>query len=140
MKTIINFVLLTTLLGAKGLDNTGTIKGMVQNADNGDLLPMSLVFIHSSDSALPPRSFFTRTGSFAIVGVPSGMYRAFVYHQGFQSFVAQKVYVKPDTVTQLEFLLRPVKTRADSTDVVRPGSPGIDYKMKFFKPDIKKFK
>jgi hypothetical protein len=140
MKSIVTIVVLTTLVWGLEFQSAGTIRGTVRGSGNQELLPMSLIFLYSSDNSVPARSFHTRTGNFTMVGVPSGIYQAFVSHEGYRSILTQEVYVKADTVTDLTFLLRPIRTRSDSTDVVQPGQPGVDYRMKYFKPDIKKFR
>jgi hypothetical protein len=74
-----------------------------------------------------------------MVGIPSGEYHAFVSHDGFASFRIQ-VHVKPDTVTFLDLWLHRILSRTDSTDVVRLGKSGVDYKMKYFRPDVDSYR
>jgi hypothetical protein len=139
MKALIWVVMVTAFAGTSEPGNTGTIRGAVKNADTGELLPMSRVFLYPSNRSVPPRIFRTRSGTFVMVGVPQGHYNAFGENEGFRSFVAQGVYVKADSIVELDLRLK-VTTGNDSAGVVRPGKPGVDYKMKYFTPDIGKFR
>lgn len=139
MKSIIGVVLVISLCWVTASYSTGSIRGTIRSADAGDLLPLSLVFVYSSDTNAPARMYHTETGYFTIAEVPPGMYQALAWHQGFESVLVQ-VDVRGDTAVVLDFLLRPVQSRPDSTDVVRPGKPGVDYKMKFYKPKMEGLK
>ena len=135
-------VLLLTMLFAATSDKNmnGTVRGSVKDAATGELLPMSLVYFYPIHSGGMPRFIQTSTGNFTIVEIPPGPYSFFVRREDYRPLVAQQVEVKAGTVTELNFVLRREKTRTDSTDVVYPGKPGIDYKMRYFKPDVKKYR
>jgi hypothetical protein len=135
MKSTIGAILAMTICWATASYSTGSIRGSIKSADSGEPLPMSLIFVYSADTKAPARMFHSETGTFTIVEVPPGVYQAIAWHHGFESVLVQ-VEVKGDSAVVLDFLMRPVRSRPDSTDVVRPGKPDVDYKMKFYKPKM----
>ena len=134
-------LLLTMLFVATPDTNiNGAVRGSVKDAATGELLPMSLVYFYPTDTGGKPRSIQTSTGNFTIVEIPPGLYSFFVRRRDYRPLVAQKIEVKAGTITELNFVLQREKTRTDSTDVVYPGKPGVDYKMRYFKPETKKYR
>jgi hypothetical protein len=63
-----------------------------------------------------------------------------VSREGYRSIVARELKVSPETIAEISFMLHPLGSRSDSTDVVQSGQPGVDYKMQYLKPDVQKYK
>lgn len=139
-KVILSCLLLTLLLGSSGKHDTGHIRGSVQNSDTRELLPMSSIGFISIGDSVPYRQILSRSGKFMMMGIPKGLYRARVSRAGFIPFLTPQFEVKADSVVGLTFVLRPISERYDTTDAIRIGKPGVDYKMNYFRPEAGKYK
>jgi hypothetical protein len=113
------------------LPDLGWVKGTVRSAAGGQLLPLSEIFVYPADPAVNMRFIRSSSGEFTIVEIPPGIYSFLVSLTGHRATVARQVEVGAGKLTQLDFVLQPITTRNDSTDVVRPGKPGVDYKMRY---------
>ena len=140
MAKLIALLLTMLFLATPDTNMKGTVRGSVKDAATGELLPMCLVYFYPMDSGGKPRLIQTSTGNFAIVEIPPGPYSFFVRRNDYRPLLAQQIEVKAGTVTELNFVLHREKTRTDSTDVVYPGKPDVDYKMRYFKPEAKKYR
>jgi hypothetical protein len=132
--------LIVLLLGASGQERGMIIRGKVQDAQTGQLLSKSHIYLYSSQSSIPPREVVTESGKFTVIGVPMGIYHVFVSREGYRSIVARELKVSPETIAEISFVLHPLGSRSDSTDVVQSGQPGVDYKMQYLKPEVEKYK
>jgi hypothetical protein len=140
MAKLIAFLLTMLFVATPDTNMNGTVRGSVKDAATGELLPMSLVYFYPMGTGGKPRFIQTSSGNFTIVEIPPGPYLFFVRRVDYRPLVAQQIEVKAGTVTELNFVLQHEKTRADSTDVVYPGEPGVDYKMRYLKPHAKKYR
>ena len=138
MKAILSFAALAMLVVNSDIPNTGTLTGTVTNAESGELLPMSRVSLYPPGSGKPSKQILAHKGSFAQHGIPAGCYSASVVYEGFGSIIARDVMIKPDTVTDLNFLLKSFRVWGDSSDLVRPGKAGEDYTIHYLKPGTSK--
>jgi hypothetical protein len=141
--TMPHFIILAIgfLLTSSPTDSsTGILHGSVKDGTSGELLPSSWVTFFLSNEISAPRDIQTRTGNFTIVDVPPGEYTCFVHAYGHHMLVAKNIRVNAGKVTEVDLRLREFTTRADSTDVVRPGTPGVDYRIRIYTPNDKEYR
>ncbi len=137
MKTLFAFLLLTLLIVTSGVPETGTLTGTVTNAESKQLLPMTKVLLYRSGKGEPVKKILAQTGTFTEHKIPSGHYSVAAVHEGFGSIIARDVVIKADSVVELDFMLISNSARGDSSDFVRPGKEGVDYRMHYFKAQTK---
>ncbi len=135
------FALLALLLSTNPQDRTiGTIRGAVKSRETGALLRNSRLYFYSSRTETRSRLIETKSGKFTVIGAPPGEYSCFASHDGFRPVVVNHVRVRAGSVTELELVLEMSSASTDTTYLLVPGTPGLDYKMRFYKPDIKKYR
>ena len=138
MKSAAIVLMLVAFLGFSDESGTGRIRGKVEDASTGQLLQKCHIFVYSDHSSIQPRGVTSQSGGFIILRVPPGEYRIYVSKDGYRSLVTKTIEVKSDKVAEVSFLLHPNGGRADGTDAVDIGQPGVDYKMQYFNPDAGK--
>ncbi len=133
--------LLALLLSTNPQDQTnGTIRGTVKSRDTNALLPNSRLYFYSSRTETRSRLIETKSGKFTVIGAPPGEYSCFASHDGYRPIVVNHVRVRAGSVTELELVLEMSSASTDTTYILVPGTPGLDYRMKFYTPDIKKYR
>jgi hypothetical protein len=135
MKSAALALMLVAFLGFSDQEGTGRIRGKVEDASTGQLLQKCNIFVYSDNSSIPPRGINSHSGGFIMLGVPAGGYHVYVSREGYRSFVTKTIEVKAGKVAEVAFLLHPAGGRADGTDAVDLGEPGVDYKMQYFNPE-----
>jgi len=138
MKTILCFAALAVWVVNLDSPKTGTLTGTVRMAENGELLPMSVVSLYPLGTGNPSRKILASTGTFAQHGIPTGQYSASVVHEGYGSIIARNVMIKPESITHLNFTLKTCRAWGDSSDLVRPGKSGDDFTIQYLHPDARK--
>jgi hypothetical protein len=122
-------LLVLVLAGHTPADTSGTIKGTVRSAESGELLPLAKITILPSKSEVPLKFITTRTGEFTMVGIPAGSYSIMVSHEGCAPITVKQVQVRASSDTTLTFSLR-----SKERDAVQTEKPGVEYKMRYYKP------
>jgi hypothetical protein len=128
-------IILGVLLIASPKNAEGNkLHGFVKSAETSELVPMSRVYVYGSDKRAKSGTVLSSSGEFTIVGIPAGSYSLFVSHEGYRPVDVRKIEVKDGIVAEVTLFIKASKTCTDSTDVILPGEPGIDYKMQYAEP------
>jgi hypothetical protein len=140
VKATFSVVLVALLLGPSDVGEIGMIRGTVRSGGTLRLLPMSKVLIFTAGSRLPVREIVTESGNFTIIGVPFGKYSGTASHDGFRSCSGPEVEVKSTSDAEFTFLLRPKSSPADSGSDVYVTPESDQFRMKFYKPEVHKYR
>lgn len=136
MKTILLVLALLTVVACPASSrDKGVLRGSVRSTETHELLDQTaIVFFHMADT-VRERTIVTRSGVFVVLDMPPGTYRARVTHEGFHAFMSPSFQVKADSALSLNFFLKPFTEAGDTLGSVRVGKPGVDYKMKYHRPE-----
>jgi hypothetical protein len=116
------------------------IRGTVRNSATLKLLPMSKVSIYAAGNRLPVREIVTQSGNFTIIGVPFGRYRGTASHDGFRQCSSPEVELKSTSDAEFTFLLRTMSSPSDSGSDIYVTPDNDQFRMKFYKPDVHKYR
>jgi hypothetical protein len=113
----ISLLFVILLAGTFQVYGGGTIRGSVKSSNTKELLPKTYLHFYTTGVDSLSRTIETSSGYFAIVDVPAGEYSCRINHVGYRPMLAVRIQVGPSAIIDVEFLLRPSRSPADSASL-----------------------
>jgi hypothetical protein len=141
MSRLLSLLFAILLAGTFQVYGGGTIRGSVKSSDTQEILPKTYLHFYTTGEDSLSRTIETSSGYFALVDVPAGEYTCRINHVGYRPLLAVRIQVGPSVMTDVEFLLQPCRSPADSASLdIYDGGINSPDKIRIYTPPDKDYR